>query len=104
MEIPAASGTRQVTFGYDSAGQVMVMYAEGVRYYYVRNAQNDITGLALETGAVVVHYSYDSWGNPVSTSGRGAARPGSGTRSATGDTSMMKRRGCIICKAASCIL
>ena len=33
----------------------------------IRNAQNDITGIIDDTGALVVQYRYDAWGKPVST-------------------------------------
>ena len=41
-------------------------WSQGVEYYYVRNAQNDIIGLLDSTGNEVVHYTYDSWGKLIS--------------------------------------
>ncbi len=38
-------------------------------YFYVRNAQGDIIGLANGTGDQVVSYVYDTWGKQVSISG-----------------------------------
>ena len=35
----------------------------GTRYFYVFNAQNDITHLVDDTGNVVASYLYDAWGN-----------------------------------------
>ena len=35
----------------------------GTRYFYVFNAQNDITHLVDDTGTVVASYIYDAWGN-----------------------------------------
>ncbi|HIT17552.1 MAG TPA: hypothetical protein IAD04_04165 [Candidatus Caccosoma faecigallinarum] len=35
----------------------------GTRYFYVFNAQNDITHLVDDTGTVVASYLYDAWGN-----------------------------------------
>ena len=45
------------------------MSAGSNRYYYVRNAQNDITGLIDASGTLVVEYKYDAWGKPLSTTG-----------------------------------
>ena len=55
-------------FVYDSIGPVTVTYNSTV-YYYLRNAQGDITGITDNTGAGVVYYFYDAWGNPTSVSG-----------------------------------
>ncbi|GAA0178467.1 hypothetical protein SH2C18_15210 [Clostridium sediminicola] len=38
------------------------MNLNGTEYYYIRNAQGDITGLFDESGIQVVKYNYDSWG------------------------------------------
>jgi RHS repeat-associated protein len=38
-------------------------------YYYLRNGQNDIIGILNSSGVQVVSYVYDSWGNPISTTG-----------------------------------
>ena len=35
----------------------------GTRYFYVFNAQNDITHLVDDTGNIVASYIYDAWGN-----------------------------------------
>ncbi len=35
----------------------------GTRYFYVFNAQNDITHLVDDTGTVVASYIYDAWDN-----------------------------------------
>jgi YD repeat-containing protein len=45
------------------------MNLNGVEYYYIRDAQGDITGLFDKTGAQVLSYTYDSWGKLISTSG-----------------------------------
>jgi len=42
------------------------MNLNGVEYYYVRNAQNDIIGLIDGAGTQVVSYLYDSWGKLIS--------------------------------------
>ena len=38
-------------------------------YYYMRNATGDITGIVDVNGNVVVEYTYDAWGNPLSITG-----------------------------------
>ncbi len=44
----------------------------GVEYYYIRNAQNNIIGLIDMSGAAVASYTYDSWGKLISiTDGSG---------------------------------
>ena len=48
----------------------------GVRYNYVRNAQNDIIGLIDKAGKRVVSYKYDSWGKTISSTGTLAATIG----------------------------
>jgi RHS repeat-associated protein len=42
------------------------MHTNGTEFYYIRNAQGDISGLYDDTGKVVVEYSYDTWGKPES--------------------------------------
>ena len=38
-------------------------------YYYIRNAQGDIAGIADAAGNPVVAYSYDAWGRLLDTAG-----------------------------------
>jgi RHS repeat-associated protein len=45
-------------------------------YYYIRNAQGDIIGLFDKAGALVVSYTYDSWGKLISTTGTAASTVG----------------------------
>ena len=56
-------------FSYDSAGNLIGMSAGRERYFYTRNAQNDITGLIDENGVSVVQYQYDSWGKLLGITG-----------------------------------
>ena len=39
----------------------------GACYTYVKNLQGDIVGIVDSTGALLVEYKYDAWGNPIST-------------------------------------
>ena len=45
----------------------------GTEYYYAKNAQGDITGIVNTSGTIVVEYTYDAWGNILSTTGSMAA-------------------------------
>jgi RHS repeat-associated protein len=55
-------------FLYDHTGVFAVKYAD-LTYFYRKNAQNDIVALLDNSGAVVVKYKYDAWGNCVIDAG-----------------------------------
>ena len=55
-------------FTYDELGPMSVTYS-GAEYFYLKNAQGDVTGLVNSSGTQVVAYTYDAWGNPLSTTG-----------------------------------
>ncbi|GAA0178475.1 hypothetical protein SH2C18_15270 [Clostridium sediminicola] len=57
-----SDGTDSIYYTYDSNGKLVSMDLNGTEYYYIRNAQGDITGLFDENGIQVVKYNYDSWG------------------------------------------
>ena len=42
---------------------------DGAEYFYLKNAQGDVTGLVASSGTQVVAYTYDAWGNPLTTAG-----------------------------------
>ena len=65
------SGAGQVKqlYSYDASGQLVSVNYNGTEYFYMRNGQNDIVGLMDNSGAVVVSYSYDSWGKSLTVSG-----------------------------------
>ena len=72
-------GSNRMHFTYDSLGPASVTY-NGNRYFYLKNAQGDVTGLVNASGTQVVSYTYDPWGAPMSTDGTmastlGAANP-----------------------------
>ena len=60
--------SNKLHFTYDSVGPASVNY-NGTEYFYVRNAQGDVTGLVSTSGTRVVTYTYDAWGNPLATTG-----------------------------------
>ena len=61
-------GGNKLHFTYDSTGPLSVNY-NGTEYFYVKNAQGDVTGLVTTSGTRVVTYTYDAWGNPLTTTG-----------------------------------
>ena len=70
------SGTN-IAYGYDSDGKRITKTVNGTEYFYVKNAQGDVTGLVNASGTRVVTYTYDAWGNPLSTTGTMASTLGS---------------------------
>ena len=61
-------GGNKLRFTYDSTGPLSVN-CNGTEYFYVKNAQGDVTGLVNASGTRVVTYTYDAWGNLLSTTG-----------------------------------
>lgn len=49
-------------FLYDHTGVFAVKHGDAT-YFYRKNAQNDVVALLDNSGAVVVKYRYDAWGN-----------------------------------------
>ena len=54
---------------YDASGVPMSVDYNGTTYYYVTNVQGDVIGLLDANGNSVVEYTYDAWGNILSTTG-----------------------------------
>ena len=63
-----AWGSNKLHFTYDSLGPASVTYNDN-RYFYLKNAQGNVTGLVNASGTQVVSYAYDPWGAPMSTGG-----------------------------------
>ena len=68
-------GNNSMHFTYDAVGPSSVTY-NGTVYYYLRNAQEDIVGIVDSSGALVVSYTYDAWGEPLAISGNLASTLG----------------------------
>lgn len=68
-------GGNKLHFTYDSTGPLSVN-CNGTEYFYVKNAQGDVTGLVNASGTRVVTYTYDAWGNLLTTTGSLAATLG----------------------------
>lgn len=56
------TGNDTLVFMYDNNGDIFGFTYDGLTFYYVKNAQNDVVGLALGED-VVAYYFYDAWGN-----------------------------------------
>jgi RHS repeat-associated protein len=63
------TGNQILYYTYDASGHVVTMNANGAEYYYVRNGQNDVIALVDNTGAIVVEYTYSTYGEVLSTTG-----------------------------------
>ncbi|RJX23864.1 MAG: DNRLRE domain-containing protein [Acholeplasma sp.] len=53
-----------VSFNYDSN---VATSSDGAEYFYLRNLQGDITAIVDSTGAIVVEYTYNAYGNILDT-------------------------------------
>ena len=67
--------TNTLHFYYDASGVMGVNY-NGTDYFYLKNIQGDVIAIATSSGTVVVEYTYDAWGNPLSTTGSMASTLG----------------------------
>ncbi len=56
-------------FAYDANGLPMSVTYNGTDYYYALNLQGDVVAILNTTGSAVVQYSYDAWGNILTTTG-----------------------------------
>ena len=63
------TGAETIHYTYDGNGAPFSMTYNGSEYFYLRNLQGDVTGLADAAGAAVVNYTYDSWGKLITTTG-----------------------------------
>ena len=52
------------------------VFYNGTPYYYVTNLQGDVIAILSPMGALVVQYTYDAWGNVLSTTGSMASTLG----------------------------
>ena len=63
------NGTDTIHYRYDTNGTLLSMNLNGTEYYYLYNGQRDVIGLYDASGNVVVEYTYDAWGKPLTTAG-----------------------------------
>ena len=78
-------GSNTLYFAYDATGTPMSVTYNGTNYYYVTNIQGDITAILNTSGTAVVQYTYDAWGNILTTTGSMA--------STLGETNPLRYRG-----------
>ena len=69
-------GKERLDFLYDENSSLMGLEYNGTRYYYIRNAQQDIIGIIDRTGKQVVSYQYV--GEGAADHGRAEVECGSG--------------------------
>ena len=62
-------GDTTLDFFYSNSGQPYALSHNGTTYYYITNVQGDVMSIVDGTGAVVVSYKYDPYGNILSTTG-----------------------------------
>ena len=67
--------TTILEYYYDESG-ISSFRHSGAYYYYLKNLQGDVIGIIDNTGAVVVEYAYDAWGNNLSVTGSLASTVG----------------------------
>ena len=63
------TGNNTIIFMYDNNGDAFGFTYNGKEYYYIKNAQNDVTAIADSSGKVVANYHYDAWGKLLEISG-----------------------------------
>ena len=66
--VEMAWGANRMHFTYDAVGPLSVNF-NGTEYFYLKNAQGDVTGLVDSAGTKVVSYAYDPWGKTWGASG-----------------------------------
>jgi len=67
---------KEMYFNYDAAGVPVSIVYNGTSYYYVTNLQGDVVGIVNQSGNQLVAYTYDAWGNVLTTTGSSAGSLG----------------------------
>ena len=63
------AGGDTLSFAYDGAGKPMAVTWNGTTYLYLTNIQGDVIAILDTDGNAVVQYTYDAWGNILTTTG-----------------------------------
>ena len=66
------TGDDKIVFMYDNNSDIFGFVLNGTEYYYIKNAQNDVTAIADKDGNVLANYAYDSWGKVTEITGNTA--------------------------------
>lgn len=61
-------GTDTLYFQYDTNGSPLGFLLNGTQYFYITNQMGDVIGITDTQGNELAQYSYDEWGNTLSTS------------------------------------
>ena len=69
MLIREQTGTNVTYYLYDENGSVIGFEYNGTPYYYLKNIQGDVVSIVDNSGVVVVNYTYNAWGEIISTTG-----------------------------------
>jgi len=67
---------KEMYFNYDASGVPVSIVYNGTSYYYVTNLQGDVVGIVNQSGNQLVAYTYDAWGNVLTTTGSSAGSLG----------------------------
>ena len=67
--IEQTDGTNTLHFYYDNTGEIIGFTYNDNKYFYIKNAQDDIIAIADNLGNVISEYAYDPWGLVVSVTG-----------------------------------
>ncbi|MBR0577473.1 RHS repeat-associated core domain-containing protein, partial [Proteiniclasticum sp. BAD-10] len=62
-------GNDTLHYSRDGQGGLFALTWNEETYFYVHNLQGDVIGLLDRTGALVVRYTYDTWGKPLTVEG-----------------------------------
>ncbi|MCI8361940.1 MAG: hypothetical protein HFJ41_02105 [Clostridia bacterium] len=60
------TGNNIICYTYDSNDNILGLNYNGIQYYYIKNAQNDVIGILDSNLNQIVSYVYDSWGKIIS--------------------------------------
>lgn len=61
-------GTNTMYFQYDTNGTPLGFILNGTQYFYITNQMGDVISITDAQGNELAQYSYDEWGNTLSTS------------------------------------
>jgi len=62
-------GADSLHFFYDAEGRPSMIDHNGSRYGLIHNLQGDVIAIIDATGTIVVEYTYDAWGKPLTKTG-----------------------------------
>lgn len=63
------TGNDIIVFMYDNNSDAFGFIYNSTEYYYIKNAQNDVTAIADSNGNVLARYYYDAWGKVLEITG-----------------------------------